>query len=251
MIVHLQVSAHQLDLRTTPAGAHHLWFPSTAKDFERAEKHMSDENLSDVLDDKADYLAYKKKKTIEKLGERTHLTMAKIAKLVAHEEHGSVVGDITLQELIDAALPDAVAAALEEMGDDAPAPSADPPASRPAAKKAAKKKTAVAAKKPVAKKAAKKKAAKKTPSAKAATGKKADYGKKKPRLQREQGYKEILAALKAAGEPCGRGDLEEATGYTGVQVRTFCKELAALTPPKVTVLGKGGRSTKYELASKS
>jgi hypothetical protein len=209
---------------------------------------MSDENLSDVLDDKADYLAYKKKKTIEKLGERTHLTMAKIAKLVAHEEHGSIVGDITLQELIDAALPGAVAAALEEMGADAPAPPAAAPASRPAAKKAAKKKAskkATAAKK---KPAAKKKAAAKKPSAKAATGKKADYGKKKPRLKREQGYKEILAALKAAGEPCGRGDLEEATGYTGVQVRTFCKELAAMTPPKVKILGKGGRSTKYELA---
>lgn len=206
---------------------------------------MSDENLSDVLDDKADYLAYKKKKTIEKLSERTHLTMAKIAKLVAHEEHGSIVGDITLQELIDAALPGAVAEALEEQGDD-PTP-ADPP-SRPAAKPA-KKKTA-AAKKPAAaakkKPAAKKKAAAKKPSAKSATGKKADYGKKKPRLQREQGYKEILAALKAAGEPCGRGDLEEATGYTGVQVRTFCKELAVLN--KVKILGKGGRSTKYELA---
>jgi len=207
---------------------------------------MSDETLSDVLDDKADYLAYKKKKTVEKLGERTHLTMAKIAKLVAHEEHGSIVSDITLQELIDVALPAAVAAALEELGEDAPEPP-EAPASRPATKKKASKKAAVA-KKPAAKKAAKKKAAAKKPSAKSATGKKADYGKKKPRLQREQGYKEILAALKAAGEPCGRGDLEEATGYTGVQVRTFCKELAGLTPPKVTILGKGGRSTKYELA---
>jgi len=210
---------------------------------------MSDEALSDVLDDKADYLAYKKTKTIEKLGERTHLTMAKIAKLVAHEEHGSIVGDITLQELIDVALPAAVAAALEEMGEDAPTP----PAAAPAAgkKKVAKKAAAPAAKKPAAAKKATKKVAKKPAAAKKASakasGKKADYGKKKPRLQRDQGYKEILAALKAAGGPCGRGDLEEATGYTGVQVRTFCKELAAMTPPKVTVLGKGGRSTKYEL----
>jgi hypothetical protein len=207
---------------------------------------MSDENLSDVLDDKADYLAYKKKKTIEKLGERTHLTMTQIAKLVAHEEHGSIVGDITLQELIDVALPAAVAAALEDMGEDAPAPS--DPVPRPAAKKsaAAKKK---ATKKPAAakKKATKKKAAaKKKPSAKSATGKKADYGKKKPRLQREQGYKEIKAALKAAGEPTGRKPLEEATGYTGVQVRTFCKELAA--KGEIKILGKGGRSTKYALA---
>ena len=172
--------------------------------------------------------------------------MAKIAKLVAHEEHGSIVGDITLQELIDAALPAAVAEALEEQGDDDPAPAGAPsrPATKPAKKKAAAKKPAAAKKKP----AAKKKAAAKKPSAKSATGKKADYGKKKPRLQREQGYKEILAALKAAGEPCGRGDLEEATGYTGVQVRTFCKELAVLA--KVKILGKGGRSTKYELASR-
>lgn len=222
---------------------------------------MSDENLSDVLDDKADYLAYKKQKTIEKLGERTHLTLGKIAKLVGHEEHGAIVGDITLQDLIDVQLEkqleEAVAAKLEEVGSEV-AVEDEEEAPRPVAKKKATKKKV--AKKKVAKKAAKKKATK-APAAKkksvkkrsvaasASGGKrKADYGKTKPRLKRDQGYKEILAALKAAGEPCGRGDLEEATGYTGVQVRTFCKELAAMSPPKVQILGKGGRSTKYALA---
>ena len=205
---------------------------------------MSDENLTEVLDDKADYLAYKKRKTIEKLGERTHLTMGKIAKLVAHEEHGGVVADITLRELIDVALPGAVEIALEELGETPNTVSDDHPAPV-IAKKIAKK----TGKKTVKKTAVANKTVKKTPSTKSATGKKADFGKTKPRLQRDQGYKEVLAALKAAGEPCGRGDLEEATGYTGVQVRTFCKELAVMTPPKIMILGKGGRSTKYELAN--
>jgi len=115
-------------------------------------------------------------------------------------------------------------------------------AKKPAKKKATSKKKE---KKP-AKKKAKKTTKKKRSAAVKKDGRKADYGKKKPRLKRDQGYKEILAALKAAGEPCGRKALETATGYTGVQVRTFCKELAA--QGKVEVLGKGGRSTKYALS---
>lgn len=206
---------------------------------------MSDENLDDVLEDKADYLAYKRQKTIEKLGERTHLTMEKIAKLVAHEDHGSIVGSITLQELIEVALPEAVKTAIEERGDaeDTEEASAeeDPVV---IVMKPAKKKTGKKA--PLAKKSAKKTPKKIPVVAKSANGKKADFGKKKPRLQRDQGYKEIMAALKAAGTPCGRGDLEEATGYTGVQVRTFCKELT--DQGKLQILGKGGRSTKYALA---
>ena len=58
-------------------------------------------------------------------------------------------------------------------------------------------------KNPTAKKAANvKKKAKKDA---AVVGKqKADAGKTKPRLDREQGYKEILKALRTAGGPCGR-----------------------------------------------
>lgn len=210
---------------------------------------MSEDNLSEVLDDKADYLAYKKAKTIEKLSERTHLTLEKLAKLVTHPEHGTIVSTITLDDLIDKKVEEA----LEEAGisDDDDEAKEETPAPRKAVKKKTKKKTAKKASRAKAKKpAAKKKSAKKKATAKkttkAASGRKADFGKKKPRLDRDQGYREIVAALKAAGEPCGRGDLEEATGYTGVQVRTFCKELAE--QGKVEILGKGGRSTKYTLA---
>ena len=212
---------------------------------------MSDENLSDVLDDKADYLAYKKAKTIEKLSERTHLTLEKISKLATHPEHGEIVGSITLDELIQFK----VDAALAEAGvndDEDQATEEEDTASKKKAttKKSAKKasRAPVRAKKTAKKKATAKKktAAKKATAKKSADGRKADFGKKKPRLNREQGFKEIVAALKAAGEPCGRGELEEATGYTGVQVRTFCKELAE--QGKVQILGKGGRSTKYALA---
>lgn len=199
---------------------------------------MSDENLSEVLDDQADLLAYKKQKTIEKLGERAHLTLSQVAKLVAHDDHGTVVGDITLQELINVQLKKAVAAKMAELSAQGRHPwelgleeEASETAARPAKAKKAAKKTA-------------KKVAKKAP--KSADGKKADFGKKKPRLNRDQGYKEIIAALKAAGTPCGRKELEEATGFTGVQVRTFCTELAKMG--KVNILGKGGRSTKYENA---
>lgn len=79
-----------------------------------------------------------------------------------------------------------------------------------------------------------------------AAEKKADFGKKKPRLQREVGYKVILDTLKAAGSPCSRSEIETATKYTGVQVRTFCTELA--DQGKITIHGTGGRSTKYEAA---
>lgn len=197
---------------------------------------MSDENLTDVLDDKADYLAYKKTKTIEKLGERTHLTMAQIAKLVSHPEHGDVVSSITLGEVLEVAFKNH---APEPETVEVPVPAAKKATKRSAAKKASRASTGGR------KKAAKKSTTKKAP-AKKASGRKADFGKKKPRLDRDQGYREIKAALKAAQGPCGRSDLEEATGYSAVQVRTFCKELAS--KGEVNILGKGGRSTQYELA---
>lgn len=196
---------------------------------------MSDENLGDVLDDS--YRQHKRDVAIKRLGERTSLTLEQVSKLVSHPEHGDVVKTITLQELIEVGT-ETVVTADEEEADDPPSRKA-----APAKKKNAKKaKAAPAAKKKTAKKTAKKKTAKKATSS---NGRKADFGKTKPRLDYVQGCKEVLAALKAHGEPAGRSDLEEATGYSGVQVRTFCKRLAE--EGKVKVLGKGGRSTRYGL----
>jgi len=251
--VHVQVSVRKIrwcikTSRASPTRTHQTPDPKPQIP-KRAEEHMSDENLSDVLDDKADYLAYKKAKTIEKLSERTHLTLEQIGKLASHPEHGTIVGTITLDELIqpkvDAALAEAGINDDEDATEEEEAPVSMKKVAATAKKKTAKK----ASRAPVrTKKTAKKKAAtaKKKVTKKSVDGRKADFGQKKPRLNRDQGYKEIIAALKAAGEPCGRGELEEATGYSGVQVRTFCKELAE--QGKVQVLGKGGRSTKYALA---
>lgn len=199
---------------------------------------MSDENLGESLTES--YRAHKRTVAVRNLGERTHLTLEKLAKLVSHEEHGDIVKDITLQELIDVSAPK-VAVEEEEDDERAPAPKAKKKAAKKttAPKKAAKKQTKPAAKK-TAKKAAKKPAAKKN-----ADGRKADFGKKKPRLDYATGMKEVYAALKAHGEPAGRSDIEEATGYSGVQVRTFCKKL--VEDGKIKILGKGGRSTRYAL----
>jgi hypothetical protein len=194
---------------------------------------MSNEDLGNVLDDS--YRQHKRDVAIKRLGERTSLTLEQVSKLVSHPEHGDVVKTITLQELIDEG------AAKTTETDDGDEAAAAPPPRRPAPnkKKAAKKATkAPAAKKKAAKKAAKKKAA-------SSNGRKADFGKKKPRLDYEQGCKEVLAALKAHGKPAGRNDLESATGYSAVQVRTFCKRLAE--NGKIKILGKGGRSTSYAM----
>lgn len=201
---------------------------------------MSDENLGEVLDE--GYRAHKRQVAIKNLGERTHLTLEKIAKLVAHKDHGETVKDITLQELIDVqkgAKP--AARAVPSSSKKTAKKVTKRPAAKPAAKKAtAKKATKKASKKPAAKKTAKK-AAPKT----AKKGPKADKGKPKPRLDYETGMREVLAAVKAAGEPVGRGDIESATGFSGVQVRTFAKKLASAG--KIQILGKGGRSTRYAL----
>jgi len=203
---------------------------------------MSDDNLGDSLSES--YRTHKRTVAVKNLGERTHLTLEKLAKLVNHAEHGDIVKDITLQELIDVSALKGSAEPEEEEEEEAPAaaPKGKPPkAAKKTAKKTAKK---AAAAKPAAKpKAAKK--AKKPKAEKNADGRKADFGKKKPRLDYAQGQKEVLAALKAHGEPAGRSDIEEATGYSGVQVRTFCKKLAE--DGKVQILGKGGRSTRYAL----
>jgi len=191
---------------------------------------MTDENLGDVLDES--YRAHQRTVAIKNLSERTHLTLGQIAKLTSNPTHGEIVATITLEELLESREP-AVSA-------DDP----DPPVARKAsAKKAAPK----AASKPAAKKGAtKKKAAKKTAKkvSTSSKGSKADKGKPKPRLDYEKGMKEVLSALKAAKEPVGRTAIEKATGYTGVQVRAFCKKLKAAG--KVNVLGEGGRSTLYE-----
>jgi len=208
---------------------------------------MSDENLGEVLDE--GYKAYHREVAIRNLGTRTHLTLEKLAKLVAHKEHGETVKDITLQELIDVQLQSGTkpatrttppSSAKKISKKPAAKPGKGPTPKPPVAKKVAKKTTAAKKPTPVAKKAAKK-TAKRAPSAK---GPKADKGKPKPRLDYETGTREVLAAVKAAAGPVGRGEIEEATGYTGVQVRTFAKKLAAAG--KIKVLGKGGRSTRYD-----
>ena len=197
---------------------------------------MSDDNLGDSLSES--YRTHKRTVAVKNLGARTHLTLEKLAKLVNHAEHGDIVKDITLQELLDVTnLKSSVASEEEEEEPVAPPRKVKTAKKAAAAKPAAK---AKAAKAPKAAKAAKKAAPKKN-----ADGRKADFGKKKPRLDYAQGQKEVLAALKAHGQPAGRSDIEEATGYSGVQVRTFCKKLAE--EGKVKVLGKGGRSTRYAL----
>jgi outer membrane biosynthesis protein TonB len=193
---------------------------------------MTNENLEEVLDE--GYLAYQREAAIKNLGERTHLTLGQISKLCDHPKHGTVVATITLDDLI--------AKKLGDTEDEEPEP--DPPkAAKKATKKAATKKKA-AKKIPAKKTPAKKKAAKTSAPKKATRGAKADKGKPKPRLDYETGMKEVLAALKAAKGPQGRSAIEQATGYTGVQVRAFCKRLAKAG--KVNILGEGGRSTQYE-----
>jgi hypothetical protein len=188
---------------------------------------MSDENLGAVLDES--YLDYQKQSAIKNLGARSHLTIGQLAKLCEHPKHGQVVATITLQDLLD------VHAPSTETGDG----QADPAPKKTASskKKTAKKKTS-----------SKKKTAKKTSSSKKKTAKrahapKADKGKPKPRLDYDKGTREVLAALKAAKEPVARSAIEQATGFTGVQVRAFAKKLAE--NGKIKILGEGGRSTKY------
>jgi len=198
---------------------------------------MSDESLEQVLDDA--YRARYREVAIRNLGQRTHLTIEKLAKLVSHKDHGPTVKDITLQELLDVTLKNGKSTAAPAAP--APAPVAATPAvAAKTTKKAAKKTTKKAAKKTT------KKAAKKTTKKAAKKGPKADKGKPKPRLNYDVGKREVLAAIKAARGPVGRGDIEAATGYTGVQVRTFAKALKE--EGKVKVLGEGGRSTKYDAA---
>ena len=201
---------------------------------------MSDESLEQVLDDA--YRVRYREVAIQNLGERTHLTIEKLAKLVAHKDHGPTIKDITLQDLLDVTLKNGKSAAAPAVPAPVVAAAAAPAA--PVAAKTTKKVTKKAAKKAtkkVTKKAAKK-AAKKTTK----KGPKADKGKPKPRLDYEVGKREVLAAIKAARGPVGRGDIETATGFTGVQVRTFAKALKV--DGKVKVLGEGGRSTKYDVA---
>jgi hypothetical protein len=203
---------------------------------------MADEDLGNVLDD--NFEAHKRTVAIEVLGERTHLTMALIAKLLDHPKHGAVIQQITLQELLDVKMAEAGGSEeAEEAEEEAPAIAAKP-AAKKKAKPAAKKKAAKAKAKPAAKKKTTKKKAKKAAKGKGGKKQKADAGKKKPRLNRDLGYAEIKKALKAAKEPVGNGHLCNVTGFEPVQVRTFLKELAKKGVVKVQ--GKG-KATKYSL----
>ena len=197
---------------------------------------MANEDLGNVLDDS--FEAQKRAVAIGVLGERTHLTMGLIAKLLEHPKHGDVIKEITLQELLDAAHGEEEAEEAEESAEEEEA-AAPAPAKGKAKKKAAKKKSAK--KKSAKKKTTKKKTTKKKGGGK---GKKADSGKKKPRLDRDIGYAEIKKALKAAKEPVGMGHLVDVTGFPPVQTRTFLKELEK--KGEVKRHGKG-KATKYDL----
>lgn len=199
---------------------------------------MSDENLGEGLNES--YRQHKRAVAIKHLGERPTLTLAQIARLVSHDEHGDVVGTITLQELLERSEPEAEAEAEPEK--------LAKKVSRSKVKAPAK--SAKKASKSPAKKAAKAATASKKGAATSAKSPKADKGKPKPRLDYDQGCREVMAALKAAKaqghDSLGRSAIEEATGFTGVQVRAFAKKLAS--GGKVQILGEGGRSTTYALA---
>jgi hypothetical protein len=198
---------------------------------------MSEDNLGAALDN--EYANHQKDIAVKTLGSRTHLTIAKIAKLLEHKEHGSTIGSITLDELLVVAAGGAVVAA--------PASAAKAPAAKAkpakAAKKQAKAKTNGAAKPAKAAKAAK--PAKKQAKAKTNGAAKAAGKGSKPRLVRDVAYKEVKAALKSLKGDCSNGDLVKATDYTAVQIRTFLNEL--IEKGDVTFAGKG-RGTKYSLA---
>lgn len=221
--------------------------PNTTDITERA-KNMIEDNLGQTLsaDLQESYHQYKKVAVIKKLAAKPDLTFGQIAKLTENAEHGDVVKTITLQDIINECAPSESEAAQPpkptaktSSAKKAPAKAAAPAKAKKATKAAAPKKAAA---KPKAAKAAAPKAKKAAAGAKPP---KADKGKKKPRLDYDKGCKEVLAALKAANEPVGRGAIESATGYTGVQVRTFCKKLEE--QGKIEVLGSGGRSTRYKL----
>jgi hypothetical protein len=186
----------------------------------------NEENLSEVLTDS--YQQHQKEVAIQTLGERTHLTIALIAKLLEHPEHGATIGSITLDDLLSVSQK----TKTEEGGGS--------PEITPEPKKAAKKASAEKpAKKTPTKKSTKKAAAEDTEDEETSRG-------GRQRLDRKQGYEEIKAALKAHGEPASNGDLAKATGFTPVQVRTFLNEL--VESGKVSYEGKG-RGTKYFLTS--
>lgn len=176
-------------------------------------------NLENALDE--GYRETQREVAVNKIAERLNLTLGKLVELTTHPEYGPIVADISLQEILDNQL-----AKMNPVEEEAPR------------KRGRRKKTA-------SKKNTKKVASKKSKKAPKATGK-ADRGKPKPRLDYDTGMKEVLACLKAAKEPVGRSAIEEATGFTGVQVRAFCKKLR--DAGKIRVVGNGGRGTKYEVA---
>jgi hypothetical protein len=187
---------------------------------------MTDDNLGDAIN--SSFHEHKREIIIENLAERLHLTLDQVTKLTSHPDHGPVVSLITLREIFDevsnkqtrsqekSSKKDTAAKVSSKKGSKKPKGSKSTPKKKDAKKKVAKKKD----------------------------GSKADKGKPKPRLDYETGMREVLSALQSDGEPAGRQVLEDVTGYTGVQVRAFCKRLVA--DGKVRILGEGGRSTKYQ-----
>jgi len=207
---------------------------------------MSEENLGAALD--TEYATHQKDIAIKTLGSRTHLSIAKIAKLLEHKEHGATIGSITLDELLvvaAGATTDAPVATTDAPVATKPAKAAKAPKAAKAAKPAKEAKAAKPAKEAKAAKAAKTNGAAKPAKAAKAPKTASAKGGKKPRLVRDVAYKEVKAALKAHKGAASNGDLVNATDYTAVQVRTFLNEL--IEKGEVTYEGKG-RGTKYDLA---
>jgi hypothetical protein len=186
------------------------------------------------------------------LGSRLHLTIGKVAQLITDKDHGATIATITLQELVDVALN----ASGEEVDEPVVAASAPTPrrstrgkkkttSKKPTSKKKTTKKTTPKKKTTSKKKSVKKPTPKKKTGRSAKSSTRSDAGKKKPRLNRDLGHKEVLAALKASKGPTALKDVVTATGLPDTQVRTFLKELAGLG--KVSTIGKA-RATRYELA---
>lgn len=163
------------------------------------------------------YKATMKPVAIETLSGKPEITMAQLARLLEHDEYGTVIATITLQDLVTAAIAknsDALESLLTE----------DPPAGT---KK-------VVAPPSRTTKPTKKKSAKKT------TKKTSKRGS----LDRDAGYPAITKAVKKAG-PCAISDVVSETGISENHVRTMLKEL--MEQEQIVATGSG-RGRKYEVA---
>lgn len=198
---------------------------------------MTDPKLENLLEES--YRDHQKKIAILNFAKRLHLTLGQINELIAHPQHGAVVSQITLS--------DVVSEVMNLRGE-----TNDPPPAKRKAKASGAKRPDVSKKAKVSKEKPSKKA-KKTPKEKKAKGSnKADTGKPKPRLDYKAGMDECYAAIKAADKekgPLTRAEVQHATGFSAVQTRTFLKRLGETN--KIGILNPGTRAAKYCLPGRA